>query len=58
MLILKLQLYQSNLKYQEELKTVFVKDNQEVKKGQKLFKIDTAKLKLDLSEQKTKLINN
>jgi membrane fusion protein (multidrug efflux system) len=38
------------------VKTVFVKDNQQVKKGQKLFKIDTAKLKLDLSEQKQNLL--
>ena len=38
------------------VKTVFVKDNQKVKKGQKLFKIDTAKLKLDLSEQKQNLL--
>ena len=38
------------------VKTVFVKDNQKVKKGQKLFKIDTAKLKFDLSEQKQNLL--
>ena len=38
------------------VKTVFVKNNQQVKKGQKLFKIDTAKLKLDLSEQKQNLL--
>lgn len=38
------------------VKTVFVKDNQQVKKGQKLFKIDTAKLKFDLSEQKQNLL--
>ena len=38
------------------VKTVFVKDNQQVKKGQKLFKIDTEKLKLDLSEQKQNLL--
>jgi membrane fusion protein (multidrug efflux system) len=38
------------------VKTVFVKDNQQVKKGQKLFKIDTSKLKLDLSEQKQNLL--
>ena len=38
------------------VKTVFVKDNQQVKKGQKLFKIDTTKLKLDLSEQKQNLL--
>ena len=38
------------------VKTVFVKDNQQVQKGQKLFKIDTAKLKLDLSEQKQNLL--
>ena len=38
------------------VKTVFVKDNQQVKKGQKLFKIDTAKLKLDFSEQKQNLL--
>ena len=38
------------------VKTVFVKDNQQVKKGQKLLKIDTVKLKLDLSEQKQNLL--
>ena len=38
------------------VKTVFVKDNQQVKKGQKLFKIDTAKLKFNLSEQKQNLL--
>ena len=38
------------------VKTVFVKDNQKVKKGQKLFKIDTAKLKFNLSEQKQNLL--
>ncbi|MDG1982622.1 MAG: HlyD family secretion protein [Alphaproteobacteria bacterium] len=38
------------------VKTVFVKDDQKVKKGQKLFKIDTAKLKFDLSEQKQNLL--
>ena len=38
------------------VETVFIKNNQEIKKGQKLFKIDTAKLKLDLSEQKQNLL--
>ena len=36
---------------------VFIKDNQRVNKGDKLFKIDTEKLELDLSEQKQNLIN-
>ena len=36
---------------------VFVKDNQKVKKGDRLFKIDTEKLELNLSEQKQNLIN-
>ena len=36
---------------------VFIKDNQKVNKGDKLFKIDTKKLELDLSEQKQNLIN-
>ena len=36
---------------------VFIKDNQRVNKGDKLFKIDTKKLELDLSEQKQNLIN-
>ena len=31
---------------------VFVKDNQRVSKGERLFKIDTKKLELNLSEQK------
>ena len=39
------------------IETVFIKDNQIVKKGDKLFKIDTKKLELDLSEQKQNLIN-
>ena len=38
------------------VETVFVTDNQEIKKGQKLFKIDTEKLKLDLSEQRQNLL--
>ena len=38
------------------VETVFIKNNQEIKKGQKLFKIDTAKLKLDLSEQRQNLL--
>ena len=36
---------------------VFIKDNQRVNKGDRLFKIDTKKLELDLSEQKQNLIN-
>ena len=36
---------------------VFIKDNQRVKKGDKLFKINTKKLELDLSEQKQNLLN-
>ena len=36
---------------------VFVKDNQRVSKGERLFKIDTKKLELNLSEQKQNLIN-
>ena len=38
------------------VETVFIKNNQEIKKGQKLFKIDTEKLKLDLSEQRQNLL--
>ena len=36
---------------------VFVADNQRVTKGDKLFKIETEKLKLDIAEQKQNLIN-
>ena len=36
---------------------VFIKDNQRVTKGDKLFKIETEKLKLDIVEQKQNLIN-
>ena len=36
---------------------VFVKDNQRVSKGERLFKIATKKLELNLSEQKQNLIN-
>ena len=36
---------------------VFIKDNQRVTKGDKLFKIETEKLELDISEQKQNLIN-
>ena len=39
------------------IEKVFVKDNQKVKKGDRLFKIDTEKLELNLSEQKQNLIN-
>ena len=36
---------------------VFIKDNQRVTKGDKLFKIETEKLELDIIEQKQNLIN-
>mgnify|MGYP001173029311 CR=1 FL=1 len=36
---------------------VFIKDNQRVTKGDKLFKIETEKLELDIAEQKQNLIN-
>jgi len=36
---------------------VFIKDNQRVTKGDKLFKIETEKLELDITEQKQNLIN-
>ena len=36
---------------------VFIKDNQKVTKGDKLFKIETEKLELDITEQKQNLIN-
>ena len=36
---------------------VYVKDNQKVTKGQKLLKIETQKLELDLIEQKQNLLN-
>src|SRR6056300_1670347 len=36
---------------------VFVKDNQKVQKGQKLLKIETEKLQLDLIEQEQNLLN-
>ena len=36
---------------------VFVKDNQKVKKGQKLLKIETQKLELDLIEQEQNLLS-
>ena len=39
------------------IEKVFVKDNQKVKKGDRLFKINTEKLELNLSEQKQNLIN-
>ena len=39
------------------IEKVFVRDNQKVTKGDRLFKIDTEKLELNLSEQKQNLIN-
>ena len=39
------------------IEKVFVKDNQKVNKGDRLFKINTEKLELNLSEQKQNLIN-
>ena len=39
------------------IEKVFVRDNQKVNKGDRLFKIDTEKLELNLSEQKQNLIN-
>ena len=36
---------------------VFIRDNQRVTKGDKLFKIETEKLELDITEQKQNLIN-
>ena len=36
---------------------VYVKDNQKVTKGQKLIKIETQKLELDLIEQEQNLLN-
>ena len=45
---------QSQLPGRVEL--VFVKDNQKVKKGQKLLKIETQKLELDLIEQEQNLL--
>ena len=36
---------------------VFIKDNQRVTKGDKLFKIETEKLELNITEQKQNLIN-
>ena len=36
---------------------VFIKDNQRVTKGDKLFKIETEKLELDIAEHKQNLIN-
>ena len=46
---------QSQLPGRVEL--VFVKDNQKVKKGQKLLKIETQKLELDLIEQEQNLLS-
>jgi membrane fusion protein (multidrug efflux system) len=46
---------QSQLPGRVEL--VFVKDNQRVKKGQKLLKIETQKLELDLIEQEQNLLS-
>ena len=46
---------QSQLPRRVEL--VFVKDNQKVKKGQKLLKIETQKLELDLIEQEQNLLS-
>jgi len=46
---------QSQLPGRVEL--VFVKDNQKVKKGQKLLKIETQKLELDLIEQEQNLVS-
>ena len=39
------------------IEKIFVRDNQKVTKGDRLFKIDTEKLELNLSEQKQNLIN-
>ena len=39
------------------IEKVFVRDNQKVTKGDRLFKIDTEKLEWNLSEQKQNLIN-
>ena len=36
---------------------VFIRDNQTVMKGDKLFKIETEKLELDIVEQKQNLLN-
>jgi len=38
------------------IEKVFIKNNQRVKKGQQLFKIDTEKLELDLMEEKENLL--
>ncbi|MDA9170648.1 biotin/lipoyl-binding protein, partial [Alphaproteobacteria bacterium] len=38
------------------IEKVYIKNNQKVQKGQKLFKIDTEKLELDLIEEKENLL--